>query len=137
MKKTKLFTVMLTGLLALPLLAGQATAQTGEPTQGKPEMMRQGKGAWQPDPSRHIEKLTKRLGLTAEQQAKIKPILDEEAAQLKAIDDEKLTRAERRTRMQGLHNATFEKIRPLLTSEQQKKHDDMKARMMKQGDAPK
>lgn len=129
MNRTKRLTVALAGLLGLTLVAGQALAQIGESQQGKPGIMRQGKGAWQPDPARHLEKLTKRLDLTAEQQEKIKPILDEEASQMKAIDSEKLTRAERRARMQELRKGSFEKIKPLLTPEQLKKHDAMRERM--------
>jgi Spy/CpxP family protein refolding chaperone len=129
MKKTKRLAVALAGLLGLTLVAGQVMAQTGEPAQGKTKMMHRGEGMGQPDPARHLQHLTTKLGLTSEQQEKIKPILDEEAAQLKAIDNEKLTRAERRTRMQELHGATFEKIRPILTPEQQKKHDAMREQM--------
>ncbi len=129
MNRTKRLAVMLAGVLSLSLLAGQAMAQTGEPPQGRPKMMHRGEGMGQPDPARHLQRLTTNLGLTTEQQEKIKPILDEEAAQLKAIDNEKLTGAERRTRMKELHGATFEKIRPILTPEQQKKHDAMRERM--------
>lgn len=129
MNKMKRLTVSLAaGVLGLALVAGQTMAQIGEPPQGKPGMHR-GKGMWQPDPARHLQKLTKRLGLTAEQQEKIKPILDEEAAQIKVIDNEKLTRAERRAKMQQLHQGTFEKIKPLLTTEQVKKHDAMREKM--------
>ena len=137
MNKTKRLAVLAGAILGLALMAGQAPAQTGEPPQGRPKMMHRGEGMGQPDPARHLRHLTTRLGLTAEQQEKIKPILDEEATQMKAIDGEKLTRDERRTKVRELHNATFEKIKPMLTPEQQKKHDAMKARMMKQGDAPK
>jgi len=129
MYKTKRLSVALAGLLGLTLVAGQALAQTEEPPQGKPGMMHRGEGMWQPDPARHLQQLTKRLGLTAEQREKIKPILDEEAAQVKAIDNEKLTRAERSARMQELHKGTFEKIKPILTPEQLKKHDAMRERM--------
>ena len=123
MNRTKRLTVAVAGLLGLALVAGQALAQTGEPQQGKPGMTRQEKGKWQPDPARHLQNLTKRLDLTAEQQEKIKPILDEEAAQLKAVNNEKLTATERRARMQEIHKGTFEKIQPLLTPEQVKKHE--------------
>lgn len=129
MNRTKRLTVMLAGVLGLSLLAGQAMAQTVEPPQGRPKMMHRGAGMGQPDPARHLQRLTATLGLTTEQQDKIKPILEEEATQLKAIDGEKLTGPERRTRMQELHGTTFEKIRPILTPEQQKKHDAMRERM--------
>lgn len=128
MNRTKRLTVMLAGVLGLSLLAVQAMAQTVEPSQG-PKMMHRQAGMGQPDPARHLQRLTATLGLTAEQQDRIKPILEEEATQLKAIDGEKLTGPERRTRMQELHGATFEKIRPILTPEQQKKHDAMRERM--------
>jgi Spy/CpxP family protein refolding chaperone len=81
------------------------------------------------DSGRRLDQMTRRLNLTAEQQAKIKPILEEEAGQFKAIDETRLTRDERRDKLQELRNATFDKIQPILTPEQQKKHEALRERM--------
>ena len=126
---TKRLSLLLGGMLGLALVSGQAMAQTSEPPQERPMMMHRGPGMGQPDPARHLGMLTRNLGLTAEQQDKIRPILDEEATRANTIANEKLTQSERRTRMQQLHRETFEKIKPLLTPEQLKKHDAMREKM--------
>lgn len=83
------------------------------------------------DPERRLQRMTTRLGLSEEQQRQIKPILVEEASQLRAVrDDPQLTRDERRAKMRQINGATFDKIRPLLTPEQQQKHDALREEMM-------
>ena len=37
------------------------------------------------NPEKHLEKMTKRLGLSADQQAKIKPVLEQKAQQMEAL----------------------------------------------------
>src|SRR4051794_21120667 len=66
-----------------------------------------------------IEQFTKTLNLTADQQAKIKPILDAAKPQLKAIHEEAMTKAK------AIHENVMSQVRPLLTAEQQAKADQM------------
>ncbi len=91
-----------------------------------PEDMGKGKtGSY--DPSQRLELMTRNLKLSPEQQAKIKPILAEEFAQLEALrGNDTYNRDERRSRLQELNQSTYDKIRPLLTPDQQKKHEEVK-----------
>jgi Spy/CpxP family protein refolding chaperone len=64
-----------------------------------------------------LERLTKSLNLTSDQQTKVQPILDQARPQILAIHED----AAQKTKT-VLDNA-FAQIRPLLTAEQQKKFD--------------
>ncbi|HEX8281577.1 MAG TPA: hypothetical protein VF551_09375 [Chthoniobacterales bacterium] len=67
-----------------------------------------------------LEHLTKKLDLTAQQQAQVAPIVDQAKPQIRAIHEE----AMQKTRA-ILENSAAQ-IRPLLTPEQQQKFDAMK-----------
>ena len=67
-----------------------------------------------------LEHLTKNLDLTADQQARIQPILDAAKPQIKAIHEE----AMQKTR--AVMENTGAQIRPLLNANQQTKFDSMK-----------
>ncbi|HOP39484.1 MAG TPA: hypothetical protein PLI53_00420, partial [Geobacteraceae bacterium] len=69
----------------------------------------------------HLAKMTERFKLSDEQKTKIKPILDENYKQQQAVRaDQKLTRDQRRAKMQELRTQLHEKIKPILTPEQYK-----------------
>ena len=70
-----------------------------------------------------LEMLSKRLNLTEEQKAKIKPIIEEGMPQIKAIHEEAMKKIKAVT--DGIH----EKIKPILTPEQQQKLEDLKKEM--------
>jgi hypothetical protein len=75
-----------------------------------------GGGGWH----RHafgLEHLTKSLNLTADQQAKVQPIIDQAKPQLIAIHKDAMQKAQA-----VIDNATSQ-IRPLLNADQQKKFD--------------
>jgi Spy/CpxP family protein refolding chaperone len=75
-------------------------------------------------PKHHMENpfehLSESLNLTAEQKAKVQPILDQTKPQLAAIHQEAMEK------MRTLMESTGAQIRPLLTPEQQQKFDAMK-----------
>ena len=66
-----------------------------------------------------LEHMTKSLNLTADQQAKVKPILDAAKPQLQAIHQDAMTKA------QAVHDSVASQIRPLLTADQQSKFDQL------------
>ncbi len=66
-----------------------------------------------------MEHLTQGLNLTADQQAKVQPIVDQAKPQIMAIHQEAMQKAKA-----VMDNAATQ-IRPLLTPEQQKKFDEM------------
>ncbi|MSN24442.1 MAG: hypothetical protein GJV46_01095 [Geobacter sp.] len=108
-----------------------ASAQTdpGSPGGRGPAAMMRGKPAMY-GPDYRLDMMTRRLGLSEEQRAKIKVILAEEDAQLKALrGNDTYNRDERRSRLQELNSSTYEKIKPILTPEQQAKHEQVKKRI--------
>lgn len=77
-----------------------------------------------------LELMTRNLGLTAEQQAKIKPILAEESSRMEELrGNDRYNRDERRARLQELNKQTNEIIKPILTQEQQSKYEEVKQKI--------
>jgi Spy/CpxP family protein refolding chaperone len=71
--------------------------------------------------------LTEKLSLTPEQQAKIKPITDDQKKALDAVKaDTALEKDAKRTKSAEIIKAHMEQIKPLLTPEQLKKLEEMK-----------
>jgi Spy/CpxP family protein refolding chaperone len=64
-----------------------------------------------------LNHLTKSLNLTAEQQAKVQPVLDQARPQIIAIHKDAMQKT------QAIMDSTMSQIRPLLTADQQKKFD--------------
>jgi Spy/CpxP family protein refolding chaperone len=68
----------------------------------------------------------KELNLTADQQAKMKQIREQNMASMKAIrDDQSLTPEQRQQKMQALHESMKTQMEAILTPEQQKKMAQM------------
>ena len=67
-----------------------------------------------------LEHLTKELDLTADQQAKVAPIVDAAKPQIKAIHEEAMQK------MRAIMESTGAQIRPLLNPQQQAKFDALK-----------
>ncbi|MDQ2919810.1 MAG: hypothetical protein M3R10_08050 [Verrucomicrobiota bacterium] len=83
-----------------------------------------------------IEHLTKELDLTADQQAKIQPILDAAKPQIKAIHQDAMQK------IRAIMDSSGTQIRPLLNTQQQAKfdaekkaHQDMMSAMKEMHDA--
>ena len=67
-----------------------------------------------------LEHLSDTLNLTAEQKAKVQPIIDQTKPQIAAIHQEAMEK------MRAIMESTGAQIRPLLTPQQQEKYDAMK-----------
>jgi Spy/CpxP family protein refolding chaperone len=78
-----------------------------------------------------LDHMTETLNLTPDQQAKVKPILDQARPQMIAIHQEAMQKAK------AVMDDTMAKIRPMLTPEQQKKADDIKTAHEQMHDAAK
>jgi Spy/CpxP family protein refolding chaperone len=112
--KTKL--IALTGALALSLVPLTiVNAQDQHPGPGKHRHGGPGKG-------HHVmlERLGEDLNLTADQKAKVQPIVDQARPQIRAIHEEAMQKTK------AIMDNTMTQIRPLLTPEQQQKLDAMK-----------
>jgi Spy/CpxP family protein refolding chaperone len=78
-----------------------------------------------PGPKMHhmgnpLEHLSEKLDLTADQKAKVQPIIDQAKPQIAAIHQEAMEK------MRAIMESAGAQIRPLLTPEQQQKFDAMK-----------
>jgi Spy/CpxP family protein refolding chaperone len=117
----------ITGMAAMTALSLPASAQMG-PGPGAGPGMQGGTGKMAAsDCQRRLQRLTQRLGLSEEQQAQIKPLLEEEATQVQTLrDDSTLSRDERNAKLQELHESTYNRINGFLTPEQQQKHKELR-----------
>jgi periplasmic protein CpxP/Spy len=79
-------------------------------------------------PEGRLKMLTEKLNLTEDQQAKLKPILEDQSKQMKALhDDTSLAPADKQAKMKELHEWSTEKINAVLTPDQQAKWKQMKS----------
>ncbi|GAM09205.1 hypothetical protein OR1_01479 [Geobacter sp. OR-1] len=125
MAHSKKIIVAVAGLAALALCMQSVIVQTAEAqgVESRSPGVKGRVGMSQDMPEKRLNLMTRNLGLTKEQQNKIRPILEEEGVQLDALrGDDNYTREERRAKLQQLNEATYEKIKPILSADQQKKH---------------
>jgi Spy/CpxP family protein refolding chaperone len=115
--KTLLFVagVSIMILLGFSMLSAAPLPQYGGQRMGR----RQG-------PDQQLARMTKQLHLTDDQQAKIKPILEDQQKQMMALrQDTSMSREDRFAKFREIRKATFEKMNPILTAEQQKQLQQM------------
>jgi Spy/CpxP family protein refolding chaperone len=118
-QKTKTF-LLVAGVAILILLGIKMLAGAPLPQYGGQRMRRQ----WGPE--QQLARMTKQLHLTEDQQAKIKPILEEQHKQMMDLrQDTSLSREDRFAKFRELRKQMFEKIHPLLNAEQQKQLEQM------------
>ena len=85
-------------------------------------------------PQAELDRLTKELDLTKDQQDKIKPILEEQQKQMQALrEDTSTAQQDRFSKMRDIRKGHMDQVRAVLTSEQQTKFDEMQKRMMERG----
>ena len=141
-------TAVLAALLSLGLAAGTAFGQDEQapappPQAGQQRDQQSGPGMGKHMGRRHmptvddqLKHLTKKLNLSDDQQAKLKPILEDQRKQMDAIrSDSSLSRQDRFGKMQELRQSSDTQIKSVLNDEQQKNFDKMRedqANRMKQ-----
>ena len=130
-------------LFAVCLMAAGAFAQQNPPAQGGGDGQEHGPRRGMPSVDDQLKHLTERLSLTSDQQAKIKPILEDTHAQMAKISqDDSASREDKMAKMRSLHETASGKVREILTDDQKKKFDDMQKEMQNHmrrqgdGDAP-
>jgi periplasmic protein CpxP/Spy len=90
----------------------------------------QGYGHRGMNPEAQLQHLTKALDLTADQQAQIKPILENGDAQMKQLwQDQSLSEQDRHAKMAAIHQDTHSKIEAVLNDTQKQKFAEMQAKM--------
>jgi periplasmic protein CpxP/Spy len=131
--RNRLMTIALGGLLAM----GATSAIYAQDTTSQPQQQGQwghGRGM---DPSRQLEHLTKALSLTADQQTQIKPILVDRDQKMQALfQNQSLSREDRHTQMQAIHQDSETKINAVLNDDQKQKYQAMQEHMRDHGGPP-
>jgi Spy/CpxP family protein refolding chaperone len=80
-------------------------------------------------PEDQLARMTKQLKLTDDQQAKIKPILEEQHQKMMDLrQDTSMSREDRFAKFREVRQESMEKIKPILTPEQQKTWEEMRQR---------
>jgi len=81
-----------------------------------------------PDPALRVQKLTAGLGLSSDQQSKVKDIFESEHSQMESLrQDASLSQHDRYLKSLEIHARTHAQIRGLLDSAQLEKWDGMRA----------
>jgi periplasmic protein CpxP/Spy len=130
--RNKIVTIALGGLLAI----GATSAVYAQDASSQPQAQQgqwggHGRGM---DPDRQLEHLTKSLNLTADQQGQIKPILVERQQKMQALfQNQSLSRDERHTQMEAIHQDTESRISAVLNDEQKQKYQAMQEHMREHG----
>jgi periplasmic protein CpxP/Spy len=121
MNRLSRFTALALGLaLASVAVAQQQTSPSSAPAQPAPSQgQAQGKGQHMADPQQQLAHLSKQLQLTADQQAKIGPILQSRDQQVQALRaDASLSPSDRRAKMMTIVQGSTQQIDALLTDAQ-------------------
>jgi periplasmic protein CpxP/Spy len=133
--RNKILTIALGGLLAISATSAVFAQDTSQPQQPPP-----GQGQWGGghgrgmDPDRQLEHLTKALSLTADQQGQIKPILVDRQQKMQALfQNQSLSREDRHSQMQAIHQDTDSRINAVLNDEQKQKYQAMQEHMREHG----
>ena len=110
--KRKIITLAAASSLALGVFTFAQAHDAGEGRHGR-------KGRGDHEWRNPLSKLDEKLDLTAEQKAKVQPIVEQTKPQIAAIHQEAMQRSK------AVFDAAMVQIRPLLTAEQQTKLDAM------------
>jgi Spy/CpxP family protein refolding chaperone len=109
-------------LLAAGLTFAQTSQQSQAPTPEKNAVTH--RTALTVD--QQLQRLSDKLNLTDDQKTKLKPILQDQMDQMKAVrEDTSLTPEQKRAKMKSTHTSFNEQINAVLTPEQQVKFKEM------------
>ncbi len=133
--KNKLFALALGGIIAVSanaaLYAQDNSAQTTTPqaTSGDQQPGQSHRGH-RMNPDRQLAHLSKTLDLSADQQAQIKPILQDRQQKMQALwQDQSLSRQDRRAKAQAIQQDSQTKLEAALNDQQKQKFEEMRAKM--------
>jgi len=121
--------VLLIAALGVTLAAFAQSTGTGQGPYGGERRGRTGgqgdRNRQPPSVDDQVKRFTRRLNLNAEQQQKLRPILQDRMDQVQKLrDDSGMSRQERRAKFIEIQQSASQKIRDLLNDEQKKKFDE-------------
>jgi len=127
--KNKVLTLAFGSLLTLGVTAA-AIAQDNTPPPPQDQGQGPGPGQRRMDPNRQLERMTRQLNLTEDQQTQIKPILVDRQQKMEALfQDQSLSQEDRRAKMRSIRQDSQTKIEGVLNDEQKQKFEAMQEHM--------
>lgn len=122
----------LAGLLALSAVPA-AHAQYNDNNQGGGQGW-QGHRRGRMDPDAELQRMTQQLGLSADQQKQVKPILVDRQQKMQALwQNQSLSQEDRRSQMMHIREDSNAKIEALLTDQQKQQFEAMQQRHGRHG----
>jgi Spy/CpxP family protein refolding chaperone len=118
-------------LSAALVFGASALAQAPDNSAAPPPPQQQQQGAPGPgargmDPARQLNRLARRLNLSGDQRAAIKPILEERQQKMTAIfQNQSLTQGDARAQMRAVHEDTHSRIMAVLNDQQKQQFEQM------------
>ena len=113
------------GIVSVLLLSFAAYGQNSVATGSSPQQDQQGSASMV---DQHLQMLTAKLDLSADQQAKIRPILQRMLdGRQKLMDDRNLSDQQRHQQLKALHEQADREARQFLNDDQKKKLDELES----------
>lgn len=129
--RTPLFVLALAGMLTLGVCSA---AQAQDNPQPQPSQGQEGHGRGRMNPDRQLERLTRELDLTADQQSQIKPLLVDRDQRMQTLfQNQSLAEDDRRTQAKTIRDDTDSKIMAILNDDQKQKYTAMQEHMGRRG----
>jgi protein CpxP len=125
---TKTISTLLGALLSTGVVLAQAPDQAQPSTTPTPQATQNEHthSHHAPDPDKQAKHLGKKLGLSSDQVAQIKPILEDRAQQMQALHaDATLSQQDRHTKAQGIMQDSKTKIEAVLNDTQKQQFEQM------------
>lgn len=123
MNRTRLLVVGMMLTFGFTTVAQQTTTTAAKDVSGDAHNGR-------PSVERHVQLLSEKLDLNSDQQAKVKPVLQEmDDATQKFAQDESMSRDERMDNVKAARYKADKKIRQILSDDQKKKLDQLEQEM--------
>jgi Spy/CpxP family protein refolding chaperone len=128
--RNSLVTLALGGLLVMGLPAAARA-------QDNPQYQQGGHGGGHHggmNPDRQLERMTRELGLTTDQQAQIKPLIVDHQQKMQALfQDQSIPEQDRRTQMRTMNEGYRNSVKAVLNDDQKQKFDAMQQHMHRGG----
>lgn len=126
-----LFVLALGGMLTLGICG---VAQAQDSPQPDPSQGQGGHGRRGMNPDRQLERLTRALNLTSDQQSQIKPLLADRDQKMQALfQDQTMSQDDRRSQSKAIRDDTDSKIMAILNDDQKQQYTAMQERMRHRG----
>jgi protein CpxP len=130
--RKQIFSLALSTIFGLGVAMAAPQATTPAPSQDQSAAPQNGHwaGRHEADPNKQVQRMAKKLNLTADQQNQILPILTSRQQQMESIrNDNSLSQQDRRAKFRAVREDSDTKIRAVLNDDQKKTYDQMQQQM--------